>query len=119
MVDLGNRIKTMRVKRGLSQKALAQKIGKGTTTISSYESNVQIPPTEVLESIAYALHAPIDYFFGIKCEKTYSDTSLTCLQREVLELLFKEFTAPSSTGEQLSDQQIEIIKRVILIFTGK
>ena len=68
-MDIGTRIKTMRLKRGLSQKALADRIGKASTTISCYENGIQIPPTEVLESIARVLYTPIDYFFGVSSEK--------------------------------------------------
>ena len=119
MMDLGSRIKEARIKRGLSQKALAQKIGKAPTTISCYENGVQIPPTEVLKSIALALYVPIDYFFGISCEKAYSDANLTPSQKEVVDLLFQEFTEPSNTGEELSPRQVEIVKRMVLIFTSK
>lgn len=119
MIDLGMRIKEARLKRGLSQKALAEKIGKAPTTISCYENGVQIPPTEVLKSIALALYTPIDCFFGISCEKAYSDANLTPSQKEVVDLLFREFTDPSNDGEELSPRQVEIIKRMVLIFTGK
>ena len=119
MMDLGLRIKEARIKRGLSQKALAEKIGKAPTTISCYENGVQIPPTEVLKSIALALYVPIDYFFGISCEKAYSDANLTPSQKEVVDLLFQEFTEPSNDGEELSPRQIEIIKRMVLIFISK
>lgn len=119
MIDLGMRIKEARLKRGLSQKALAEKICKAPTTISCYENGVQIPPTEVLKSIALALYVPIDYFFGISCEKAYSDANLTPSQKEVVDLLFREFTEPSNDGEELSPRQVEIIKRMVLIFTSK
>ena len=118
MVDIGIRIKTMRKMRGLSQKNLGDKIGKAATTISSYENNVQTPPTDVLQSIAYALYVPIDYFFGAGSEKLYSSTNLTAQQKLLLDLLFKEFSAPSGINGELSGQQVDIIKRLILIFTN-
>lgn len=118
-MDIGTRIKTMRLKRGLSQKALADRIGKASTTISCYENGVQIPPTEVLESIAHALYTPIDYFFGVSSEKAYSDSNLLPAQKGLVDLLFKEFTTPTNTGGELSSQQVEIIRQMILLFTGK
>ena len=118
-MDIGMRIKAMRLKRGLSQKALGDKIGKASPTISSYETGIQIPPTDVLESIACALYTPIDYFFGVGSEAVYSSANLSPPQKEVLDLLFQEFTEPSNDGEELSPRQVEIIKRMVLIFTGK
>lgn len=48
MYDLGFRIKEMRVRRGISQKELAQRINKSKSAVCGYETNAQIPPLEVL-----------------------------------------------------------------------
>lgn len=64
MYDLGSRIKEAREKRGLSQRELASRVSKSPSAISSYESNVQTPPTDVLISIARALHVSIAYLIG-------------------------------------------------------
>lgn len=119
MMDIGTRIKTMRLKRGLSQKALADRMGKASTTISCYENGIQILPTEVLESIACVFYTPIDYYFGVSSKKAYSDSNLLLEQKELVDLLFKEFATPTNVAGELSAQQVEIIKRMILLFTGK
>lgn len=116
MYDLGSRLKKIRNERGLSQRALAERINKSAGTISSYETNIQVPPTEVLVSIAQALNVPLDFFVDINCGTTYSDSGLSPSQKEILELLFKEFTLPSNTGDSLSNQQIEIIRKLFLLF---
>ncbi len=59
MYDLGSRMRELREKRGLSQKQLAEKIGRSSSAISSYECEAQIPPTYVLLSIGDPLcHLP-------------------------------------------------------------
>ena len=73
----------------------------------------------MLESIARILFAPIDYFWGVSSEKAYSDSNLLPEQKEVVDLLFKEFTMPTSVAGELSTQQVEIIKRIILMFIVK
>ena len=48
MYDLGSRIKEAREKRGITQGELARRINRSVPTISSYETNAQTPPTDVL-----------------------------------------------------------------------
>lgn len=61
MYNLCARIKEAREKRGLSRRELSSKLNKSFAAISSYESNVQTPPTAVLISIAMAQHVSIAY----------------------------------------------------------
>lgn len=117
MYDFGNRLKTIRRQRGLTQKVLAEKINKSVSAVSSYESNVQIPPVEVLVSIAYVLNVSLDYLVGIEQGVSYSVRNMTKEQQEIFELLYKEFLEPSNNRTKLSSQQIEIIQRIILIFS--
>lgn len=117
MYDFGTRLKTIRKQRGFTQKSLAAKINKSISAVSSYESNVQIPPVEVLVSIAYTLGVSLDYLVGIDQGATYSFKNLTTEQREIFAALYKEFIKPSNSGPNLSSQQIEIIQQIILIFS--
>lgn len=116
MYDLGTRIKEAREKRGLSQRELAERINRSVPTISNYETNVQVPPTDVLVSIALALHVPITYLVDWENKDVYSAEGLTEAQKRVLDLLFCEFTKSTKVYGKLSDQQIEIIRAVVLLF---
>ena len=117
MYDLGSRLRDMRNKRGLTQKALAERINKSVSAISGYESNVQTPPTDVLISISQVLHVPITYFIDLSCEDCYSPQGLSADQRELLDLIFAELTNPSGTSKALSSNQIEIIQKMLLLFS--
>lgn len=119
MYDLGSRLKEVRTARGLSQRALGKRINKCAGTISSYENNIQIPPTEVLANIAYVLSVPLDYFLDVNCKTAYSDSALTPNQQEIIELLFREFILPTNEGRKLSDQQLEILRKLVLLFTNE
>lgn len=118
MYDLGSRLKNIRIQRGLTQKDLATKINKSISAISSYESNVQIPPVDVLVSIAFVLNISLDYLVGMDQSISYSTRNLTTEQRTIIELLYKEFLEPSNTRTKLSLEQIEIIQRIILLFSS-
>ncbi len=118
MYDIGSRLRDMRNKRGLTQKALAERINKSVSAISGYESNLQTPPTDVLISIAHVLHVPLTYFVDITSEDSYSTGGLSQEQKEIMDLLYCEFTAPSNT-EELSSQRIEIIRKLLVLFSRK
>ena len=117
MYDLGSRLKEMRNRRGLTQKMLAAKINKSVAAVSGYESNVQTPPTDVLISISEALHVPITYLIDLNSEDAYSAKGLSDKQKELLDLLFEEFTAPSESNDELSPRQIEVIRRILKLFS--
>lgn len=116
MYDLGSRIKETREKRGLSQRELASKVNKSPSAISSYESNVQTPPTDVLISIARALHVSITYLVDWDNDDCFSAAILSDAQKDFLDQLFMEFTCPT---EKLSPQQMEIIRKLILLFSAE
>lgn len=118
MYDIGSRLKDIRIKRGLTQKTLAKRINKSVSAISGYESNVQTPPTDVLISISQVLHVPITYFVDLSSEISYSAKGLSDEQRAFLDLFFAEITTPSETGEELSKRQIEIVRRLLILFSN-
>lgn len=64
MLVLGNRLRVLRKKSGLTQQALADKIGVSKASISGYESGKKKPTYEKLTEIAYALEVDINYFLG-------------------------------------------------------
>ena len=119
MYDIGSKLKDMRNKRGITQKMLAERINKSVSAISGYESNVQTPPTDVLISISQVLHVPITYFVDSGCEDSYSARGLTAEQIELLDLLFEELTNPSGSDKELSPRQIEIVRKLLLLFSNK
>lgn len=117
MYDIGSRLRDMRNKRGLTQRTLAERINKSVSAISGYESNVQTPPTDVLISISHVLHVPITYFVDLSSEDSYSAKGLSDEQKELLDLLFEELTTPTGKNNELSQQQIEIIRKLLLLFS--
>ena len=116
MYSLGSRLKETRIRRNLTQKALAAKVNKSVPAISSYELNAQMPPLDVLISIANVLNVSLDYLAGFYTAETYSTRNLQPKQKEFLELLFSEFTAPTKSAAGLSAEQILIIQKLFQLF---
>ena len=119
MCDVGIRIKEARMRKNMTQKDLAKRISRSETAVSSYESNVQFPPLDVLISIAEVLEVSLDYLVGFNSNQTYSDAKLTPKQKEVIDLLFKEFYEPTNGGAEWSPQQAAILKRLSTLFSER
>ena len=60
---IGERIKQARQASGLSQQALAEKVGVSAKAISKYERNLDTPSSDVLLRLGQALDVRLDYFF--------------------------------------------------------
>ena len=119
MYGLGSKLREIRERRGMTQKALAEQVHKSVSAISGYETDFQTPPTDVLISISQVLHVPVAYFMDLGSEEAYSAAGLSEEQKAVLELLFVEFTAPSESTGELSARQVEIIRKLMLLFSAK
>lgn len=67
-IDLGMRLKELRVKRGLSQTELAELVGVTPSTISQVESNLIYPSLPALLKMAEVLSVEIRSFFQEKAD---------------------------------------------------
>ena len=118
MYDLGYRIRETRTQRGISQSELAKRINKSKSAVCGYESNAQIPPSEVLVSIATVLNVSLDYLVGFEVEEPVSLKNFSSQQKKAIGLLLEEFSKPTNSSPKLSPQQIAIIQELILLFSG-
>ncbi len=62
-MTLGERIKTARVARGLSLRALSEKVGVSAMAISKYERDLDMPSSAVLLRLAQVLGVKVEFFF--------------------------------------------------------
>jgi transcriptional regulator with XRE-family HTH domain len=62
-IDVGTRLKELRVRRGLSQTELAKLVGVTSSSISQVESNLIYPSLPALIKIAEVLSVEVSYFF--------------------------------------------------------
>ena len=118
MYDLGLKIKELRLKRGMTQETLGRRISKSKSAICSYETNAQLPPLDVVISIATALNVSLDQLAGLDTNSYITISTLNTEQKQLIELLLAEFAAPSGLGPELSHQQINILQKAILIFSN-
>ena len=119
MYDLGSRIKSIRKKRGITQKELAARINKSISAVSSYECNAQLPPLDVIEDIAGILNVSIDYLVGTDKFNTISVRSLSETQSNLLDLLLCEFESNSVHSGELTKEQIILLQKLVIYFVNK
>lgn len=77
MIDIGKKIKDLRVEKNLLQKDLAKKLNIARNTVTQYEKNLARPSYEVLVAIAKYFNVSTDYLLGLEDEagrKTYDKT---------------------------------------------
>ena len=118
MYDLGYRIKSIRTQRGMAQNELAKRINKSKSAVCGYESDAQVPPPEVLVSIASVLNVSLDYLVGFEMEEPISVANLNNQQKKIINLILEEFSRPTNSSSRLSQQQITIIQELICLFIG-
>jgi putative transcriptional regulator len=61
--ELGNRIKEVRVRRGMTQAELAAEVGVSRKTIVTVENQIFIPSTLLALRIAEVLKTSVDHLF--------------------------------------------------------
>ena len=92
MLVLGKRLSDLRKEKGLSQEALANKLGISKASISCYESGKKKPTYERLTEIAYVLEVDVNYFLGTNYQiktndgRTYSFSMVPTEAELLLEL---------------------------------
>ena len=118
MYDLGYRIKSIRTQRGMAQNELAKRINKSKSAVCGYKSEAQVPPLEVLVSIASVLNVSLDYLVGFEMEEPISLAKLTSNQKKIINLILEEFSNPTNSSPSLSQQQIRIIQKLMCLFSG-
>ena len=64
MVDVGKKLKNLRLQSGLTQKQLAERMGVTKSVISYYELDERCPSPEILVRLASIFHVSTDYLLG-------------------------------------------------------
>ena len=70
-MEFKDRLKELRKKRGLSQVALAERLGLSKSTIGAYETGDITPSVEALNAIADFFNVDLDYLLGKEEGSTY------------------------------------------------
>jgi transcriptional regulator with XRE-family HTH domain len=111
-IDLGQRVREMRLKKGLSQTELAQLVGVTPSTISQVESNMIYPSLPGLLKIAEVLSVEVSSLFQ---EQKGSKKRVVFSPREAVTVRFPDFPEGSISGQLLTPVDIETKAEPFLI----
>lgn len=87
LVNFGNRLKTLRIKKKLTQQQLADLLGLTKSVISAYENGLRYPAYDVLIKIARIFKVSTDYLLGVEIKREIDTSGLTDEQVEALIVL--------------------------------
>ena len=102
---LGNRLRKLREKRGLSQKEAAKRFGISNFALSRYENGTANPDPDLIARFSEFYEVSTDYLLG-----RVDDPDLYSI-REEAERAVKKRGIPDLEG--LTDEQIKLIEQLI------
>ena len=76
MVNMGEKLKSLRIEKNLTQKQVADRIGLAISAVSSYESGTRYPSYDVLVKLARIFHVSTDYLLGMTNTRNIDVTGL-------------------------------------------
>ena len=92
MVDLGKRLKELRIQNNMTQQQVADRIQVSKAMISSYELATRTPSYEVLIKLSKLFGVSTDYLLGVDRERTINISSLNEKQIRLIVDLIEEMT---------------------------
>lgn len=110
-MTLGEKIKMLRQKKGLTQAQLADLLFLKQNAISAYEKDVNQPSLEMIKKMATIFNVSADYLLGI--DEANKNSSLEKTFQHILEeVIYEESYAYIKDGE-VTDETAEILKLMI------
>jgi len=103
-IDLGQRVKELRTKKGLSQTELAHLVGVTPSTISQIESNMIYPSLPGLVKMAEILSVEVSAFFQTKSARK---KRFIFSPKEAVTIKFPEFPEGTIQGKMLTPVDLE------------
>lgn len=86
-MNFGNRLKTPRIKKKLTQQQLADLLGLTKSVISAYENGLRYPAYDVLIKISRIFKVSTDFLLGVEIKREIDTSGLTDEQVEALIVL--------------------------------
>ena len=86
-MNFGNRLKTLRINKKLTQQQLADLLGLTKSVISAYENGLRYPAYDVLIKISRIFKVSTDFLLGVEIKREIDTSGLTDEQVEALIVL--------------------------------
>lgn len=86
-MNMGEKLKSLRIEKKLTQKQVADRIGLAISAVSSYESGTRYPSYDVLVKLALIFHVSTDYLLGMTDKRNIDVTGLSDNEIELVSQL--------------------------------
>lgn len=84
MVNMGDKLHSLRTEMKLTQKQVADRIGLAISAVSSYESGTRYPSYETLIRLSRMFHVSTDYLLGLTEKRSVDVTGLEDAEIELI-----------------------------------
>lgn len=84
---MGEKLKSLRIEKKLTQKQVADRIALAISAVSSYESGTRYPSYEVIAKLACIFHVSTDYLLGMTDTRNVDVTGLNYNEIELVSQL--------------------------------
>lgn len=113
---IGDHIRSFREGKGWTQQALGKRLGKKTSTISSYETNAKLPSTDCLIKMAELFDTSLDTLVYGENAELLAIHSLSQDQKELVSAIVQYFSTETEK-RKTADQRIYLIKELVRLLT--
>lgn len=115
-MTIGDRIRTIRKEKGLTQKQLAQRLGVSASMVGQYETNVRKPKFETLKNFSEALDVNITELIDID-DISPSLLSMSPLVDQCKSILSR--AAPNETIILSDEEKAQLRQLANLVYSAK
>ena len=121
MMTLGERIKEQRKKCGLTQEALAERMGVSRQAVAKWEKNLSAPASEKLIALSELFGISLDDMAALKA-KTAKRNNIYCLAAIILQLgalaACANISYRNTDGIAAEDTAVLLIKVIVLLMAS-
>ena len=111
-MEFKDRLRELRKKRGMSQVALAERLGLSKSTIGAYETGDITPSVDALNLLADFFNVDIDYLLGKEAGSTYYlDPEAAELAKEIANR--KDLRILFDATRDISKEDMDVIIRMV------
>lgn len=98
MIYFGEKLRSLRLERKMTQQELADRLDLVKGSISAYEQSKKYPSIEVLIKICKVFNVSADYLLGLSEDDFLTKSSLTDEQMYLIRMLIRELEQGNNTS---------------------
>ena len=102
MLYYGDRLKALRLEKGITQQQLADKLGLVHASVSAYERNAKYPSVETLIKLCNFFCVSSDYLLGLSDSMELKMSGLTDEQVQIVTRTIIEFEQYNNLRDSIS-----------------